>query len=145
VVLGIPLSDDVRTQSMRAAVTARFRNYGTSVAVRPLRQTRRLIIGSVRGRSENALPNAVVRGFFPELAPHAKTGRRAAYFHRNAFEAAALAIAHLVETAPRAACALAQPEAFHSGPFRAALADADRRKYPLAPVTARGRRQEAQH
>lgn len=136
VVLGVPLVDDVRTKLLRAQIAGRLRSLGIAVAVREIRETRRLILGRYRGPGQNALPAAIIRGFFPGLAPYMKERRRDGYYWWNSFEAVALAIAGLVETAPRSAFALARPEAFSSAAFREALAAADLRKYPCDPIIA---------
>jgi hypothetical protein len=130
IVLGIPLREDYRGRLMRAEVRRSLGRFGVAFSERPVAEARRLVLGRTRGRGANALHAVVVRGFFPELADRVRRTREAGAYWRHAFDATAVAVEELVEIAPRAAAALAQPEAFASDAFAHAIAASDARKYP---------------
>ena len=89
-----------------------------------VRDARILLLGRVRGRGDNALPRAIVRGFFPDLAQFVGKDRADQRYRNPAFEAAAVAIATLVVRKPLSAAALALPAAFDSRPLTETLAHA---------------------
>lgn len=138
IVLGVPLREDSRGGLMRAEVRRALSRFGVALSERPVAEARRLVIGRARGSGANALHSAVVRGFFPELADRVRRTREAGAYWRHAFDACAVAVEELVGVAPRAAAALALPEAFASDALARAIAESDARKYPaladLAPA-----------
>ncbi len=136
IVLGVPLREDFRTRVLRAELRAALDRFGTAVSIRRVDDGRRLILGRHRGSAPNALHAAIVRGFFPSLAPHVHRTREAGAYWRHAFDAAAIAIAELVEIAPRSAAGLALPAAFESRALSDAIAASDARMFPALPKPA---------
>jgi len=138
VVLGVPIRDDWRCATLRKHLHLFIAGRGEPVHVRESRVARHLVLGRERGPGRGALDRALVRGFLPELAAIARRGSESVRYRSHGWEAAALAVAELVEVAPRAAFALAQPQAFEVEAFRQAVIASERRRYQFPAKPAAG-------
>jgi hypothetical protein len=130
VVVGVPVRDDWRCAIMRDRLSVFLRGRGQPVRERLSRDARLILLGRERGPERGALARALVSGFLPELSEVTTRGPEGTRYRSHGWEAAALAVAELVEIAPRAACALARPGACSAEPFRQAVMASDRRRHP---------------
>jgi len=133
IVLGVPIRDDWRCVILRKYLHAFLAARNQVAHIRESRAARRLVLGRERGPGRGALDRALVRGFFPELAVIGRRGAESVRYRSHGWEAAALAVAELVEIAPRSAFALARPPAFAVDAFRQAVMASERRHSEPAP------------
>lgn len=128
VVLGIPPADSPDCQLLRAA--ARRELHPVPVIERSVMDGRRLILGRQAGSSATEFFDRIVTGFFPHLERFVSSAPIVVQYRRHAFGAAALALAELVDRAPRTAAALARPSAFDMGTFSRSVTAAELRRNP---------------
>jgi hypothetical protein len=129
VVLGIPSHSSASSMEMWEAVQSIALAHGLPVVHRRVVESRRLLLGRAGGSTKNALPERLVRGFFPSLASWNK-GVNSSRYRCHAFSALALSLHELALRAPLFAAAISNTEALSMCSWNAFLAEQTRNLYP---------------
>lgn len=109
---------------MRLAAREFLARHGIPTIERKIVDARRFVLGRVRGRKQDDLPERLTKDFFPELASRLTQNDDRLRYERHAWNALALALGALAELHPISVLSLSQTGATFSPMFKILLTPA---------------------